>query len=181
MRSLIIKAILVGAGLTLVGVELFAQDAVTDVKGSGIYVTENDFLKNNLSLYSVTDSLNRLDRVLDDVIVTRGGKKFKLAKGTFCGYYQDGVRYRFYHDVTQALPSYDYYKIIEDSSAVVYSRNTCTPKTGEHTWYYYSDTIGSPIKKLSAKSLRTVPEPMYPLLLKYVLMKTGKTVLASAK
>jgi hypothetical protein len=181
MRSFIVKAILVGTGLTLGGVELLAQTPDTHEKSSGIYITEDDFLKNNLSFYSVTDSQNRLDRVLDDVILMRAGKKFKLAKGSLYGYYQDGVRFRFYHDITQSLPLYGYYKILEDSSAVVYSRNTCTPKTGEHTWYYYSDTVGSPIKKLSARSLKNVPEPMYPLLLKYVLMKTGKTVLARAE
>ncbi len=50
------------------------------VKESGIYLTEQDFLNNNLTLFSKDDASNRLEVVLGDVMLTRSGKSSNLGK-----------------------------------------------------------------------------------------------------
>jgi len=167
------KVIVFLTGFTLLCRETIAQHFVVS-GGSGIYLTESDFIKNSITLFAENDAANLLEHSLGDVTLTRAGKKYKLGRGSFFGYYQDGERYRYYQDDTKILPSYGYYKIIEESGVVVYSRVVSGPKTGEHTWYYYSDTVNSPIKRLSVKSLKKVPQEIYPVLAKYLLMKAGK-------
>lgn len=168
------KAIVFVTGLTFLSDKTISQDFESDPNGSGIYLTESDFIKNNITLFSETDAVNHLELNLDDVTLIRAGKKYKLGRGSFFGYYQDGARYRYYQDDTKLFPSYGYYKIVEDAGVVVYSRVVSSPKTGEHTWYYYSDSLNSPIKRLSARSLKKVRPEFYPVLAKYMLFKAGK-------
>ena len=149
--------------------------------GSGIYLTESDFLKNKISLYARDDAFNYLERSLDDVILMRGGKKFKLSKGSFFGYSKQGARYRFYQDDAKFLPTYGYYKIEEDSGIVIYSKEVTALKTGTHTWYYYSETLDSPVKKLSSKSLKHVSGETYAMMAKYALMRSGKNLVSLNK
>jgi hypothetical protein len=138
-----------------------AQSSDLLERGSGIYLTDSDFLKNKITLFAPDDSNNRLEFVLGDVILTRNGKKYKLSNGSFSGYLKDGVRYRFYRDDKKFFPDNGFYKVVEESSVVIYSRVVTTPKTGKHTWYYYSDKLDSPIKKLSSSSLRKVSPAAY--------------------
>lgn len=81
-----------------------AQSADLLERGSGIYLTESDFLQNKITLFAPDDPLNHLECVLGDVVLTRGGKKFRLSTGSFSGYIRDGARYRFYRDDTKFLP-----------------------------------------------------------------------------
>jgi hypothetical protein len=152
----------------------FAQSPELLDRGSGIYLTESDFLRNKITLFAADDLSNHLDFILGDVILTRAGKKFKLSKGTFFGYIKDGVRYRFYRDDTRFFPDNGFYKIEEESGVVIYSRVVTAPKTGAHTWYYYSEKLDSPIKKLSPRSLRRVSPAVYHELVKYSILNSGR-------
>lgn len=136
------------------------QSVDPTVMGSGIYLTEADFLKNITTLFAADDEHNYLERKLDDVVLTRSGKKYTLAGGSFFGYVQHGVRYRFYQDDKKMMRSYGYYKIIKDSTMIVYSKMVTSPKTGAHTWYYYSDNLTSPIKKLSPRFTQALLAPV---------------------
>lgn len=171
MGGITFKASMLIAGLTLFWGKTCAQGFDTQTNGSGIYVTESDFLKNNITLFSENNADNHLECSLEDVMLTRAGKRFKLGTGSFFGYYQDGARYRYYHDNSK---SYGYYKILEDSGVVAYSRTVSSPKTGLHVWYYYSDTLNSPVKRISTRSLKNVPPEIYPTLAKYLVIKSGK-------
>lgn len=147
-------------------------------KGSGIYLTESDLLKNKVSLYAKDDGFNYLERSLDDVILMRAGKKFKLSKGSFFGYSKQGARYRFYQNDAKFFPTYGYYKIEEQSGVVIYSKEVTAHKTGTHTWYYYSETLGSPVRKLSLKSLKHVSGETHAVMARYALMRQGKNLVS---
>src|ERR1043165_7645757 len=138
-----------------------AQNSASTMKESGIYLTEQDFLNNNLSLFSKDDANNHLDVVLGEVTLTRSGKSTKLKKGSFYGYYQDGVRYRYYRNGQHVFPSKAYYKILEDSGFVIYSRVATAYKRSPRTWYYYSESVSSPIKKASDNSLSELSDAFF--------------------
>lgn len=145
-----------------------AQTSASTVKESGIYLTEQDFLNNTLSLFSKDDADNHLDVVLGDVTLTRNGKTSKLKKGSFFGYYQDGVRYRYYRNGLRVFPSKAYYKILEDSGVVIYSRVATAYKRSPRTWYYYSENVSSPVKKISGNSISELSERIQVRLKKYI-------------
>jgi hypothetical protein len=151
-----------------------AQSSDLLKRGSGIYLTESDFIGNKITLFAPDDPYNRLEFVLGDVILTRAGKKYKLSNGSFSGYLKDGVRYRFYRDDKKFFPDNGFYMVVEESNVVIYSRIVTTPKTGEHIWYYYSDKLDSPIKKFSSRSLRKVSPAAYRDLVKYSILNSGR-------
>jgi hypothetical protein len=144
-----------------------AQASATSGNGSGIFLTEQDFVKNNITLFAMNDAANHLDVVLGDVVLTRGGKSNKLSKGSFFGYYQDGVRYRYYRNGQRIFPSKAYYKILEDSGIVIYSRIATAYKRKPRTWYYYSDNTLSAIRKVSEKKFHELSDRVQARMKKY--------------
>jgi len=142
--------------LTLLGYSHNAssQNICPSGKSSGIYLSKEDFIKNRISSCVEQDKSNGLEQKLDEVILTRDGKKYKLAFGTFYGYYKDGSRYRAYSSGLKAVSYQGYYKIESDSNIFVYSKLVYTPKTNGRTWYYYSETLDSPMKRLTIKNMR---------------------------
>ena len=130
-----------------------SQSMYSAEKSSGIYLSKEDFIEDKISLYAEHDTRNGIEQKLDNVILTRDGKKYKLAYGTFYGYYKDGFRFRSYSGSEKSISYRGYYKIESDSNIFVYSRLVYTPKTSGRTWYYYSETLDSPVKRLTTKNM----------------------------
>jgi hypothetical protein len=139
--------------MILVSWQTAAQDD-RSVMASGIYLTAKDLHDNKLSWQAVTDPKNCLHEQLDKVILVRDGKKSKLNYGVFSGFYKDGFRYRAHGSKKKFFSSYGYYKILDESGLIIYSKRSATHKTAGRTWYYYSLSIDSPIKRLTPGNLR---------------------------
>ena len=69
------------------------------------------------------------------------------------GYAIDQERYRAAGD-KRFLKNYGYYKILDDSCVVTYSRKNRSRKGGPAYKYYYSETLTTPVKNAYRKELR---------------------------
>jgi hypothetical protein len=126
----------------------------SDVKATGIYITQADLQSNTMSLHALTDDRNCLHEQLGTITLIRDGKKSKLSYGDLSGYYKDGFRYRAHGNKKKFFESYGYYKVLDDSGLIIYSKRSTTHKTAGRLWFYYSFSIDSPIRSLTPASLR---------------------------
>jgi hypothetical protein len=120
---------------------------------NGIYLTEADLRAGQLSNVAGSDLLNTIHVNLDSrLTVIRRGNEEKIGFGKISGYYLDGAKYRAFGK-TKATATHGYYKVLDESGLTIYSRNVSLPKSGRHTWYYYSLDLQSPIQHLTLKNL----------------------------
>ena len=121
-------------------------------RSNGIYFTMDDLKHNRIANQRITNAQNdlRID-FRNNLIVVREGNQTLLRYGTIAGYYKNGCRYRAYG---KNKSTYGFYKVVDESGLIVYSRRVSNPKTGGHTWCYYSKTIDSQIRSLTAKNIR---------------------------
>jgi hypothetical protein len=140
--------------LIFCAVKLHSQDKDLPI-GSGVYLTEQDFSNNVLTDYSLTDDENYLvERFSKKVEVSRNGIKRVYRFGAIYGYLKDGIKYRSYGSSTKFFSDYGYYKVIDDSGLIIYAKKSSGHKSGGRLWYYYSNSLTSPLKLISKRNLR---------------------------
>lgn len=131
----------------------YFSDAQYSDRITGVYLTQEDFLANSLSMPARTDSKNHLKINLDHtVLLTRKGEIQKFSFGDIYGYFKDGAKFRSYGK-KELFASYGYYQVVDESGLIIYSRITPGHRS-EHKWYYYSATLNSPIHRLNPRDLR---------------------------
>jgi hypothetical protein len=123
-------------------------------KESGIYLTEKDYIDNAVSLLAENDANNSLVEQLGTVVVVRNGRKSKYAFGTIYGYYRNGIKYRSFGSKSKLFGTYGYYKVIDDSGLVIYSKPSSSRRSNGYLFYYYSISPVSAIKSISKKNIQ---------------------------
>jgi len=138
----------------LITVSAFSQHSDKEVLTNGIFVTDQDLANNKVSDQIQTDDLNTVVVNLDNkVLLIRRGFEQAYKFGTLSGYYKDGYRYRAFGKKSWR-GTYGYFKVLDDSGLVIYSKRSHNHKTGGKTFYYYSKALDAPVRKLTAKNLR---------------------------
>ena len=138
----------------LITVSAFSQHAERDALTNGIFVTPQDLATNNVSEQIKTDDLNTVVVNLDNnVMVIRRGFEQKYKFGTLSGYYKDGYRYRAFGKKSVFAKS-GYYKVLDDTGLIIYSKRSGNHKTGGKTFYYYSTGWEAPVRKLTKQNLK---------------------------
>lgn len=128
------------------------SQSYSENNSNGIYFTMEQLKQNTIVNEHITNASNNLSiDIRSNLVVTRNGNQTVLPYGSIAGYYKNGSRYRAYG---KRKSSYGFFKIVDDSGLIIYSRRVSTPKTGVHTWCYYSTSIDSPIRSLTAQNLR---------------------------
>ena len=125
-----------------------------DVPVNGIYKDNADWLSNTVTNAIKSNLLNHIFVDLDNnLVLVRKGDKQKIDFGNVAGYYQDGVRYRAYGS-KGFFSLHGYYKVVDDTGLIIYTRRSKNHKTGGRTWYYYSVAPDSPIQKIKPSNLK---------------------------
>jgi hypothetical protein len=146
-------------------------------KESGIYLTEKDYVNNVITFLATTDDRNTLAEKLSTVVVVRDGLKQIYRFGTIYGYYKDGFKYRAFGSTTKLFGSYGYYKVVDDSGLIIYSKPSSSRRSNGYLFYYYSNTASSQIKVISKKNVVTdfKDRPRFVQLVSKSLRKRGYT------
>jgi hypothetical protein len=168
----------------LMMIEVSAQN-LQDTR-TGIFLSQQDFLNYNISLVAKTDEQNFLEVNQDKIMLLRNGNKSKFKYGSISGYYMNGFRFRAYGKKEKFFEDFGYYKVLDYSGLIVYSKKSSNYKNGGHIWHYYSKKLDSPIKIISEKNLKS-DFADYPEFLELAIiaiknktitcMSNGKTVL----
>lgn len=128
---------------------------------SGIYLTETDFKVGKLTNSAPLDENNFIVAELGTLKVFRNGSKVKYRFGDVYGFYQNGVKYRAYRRHL-FFDRPEYYKVIDESSLMVYSLRSSGHKGPHYSFFYYSLKPGSPIipinKRTMTKAFSTDPD-----------------------
>jgi hypothetical protein len=177
MKTAIYRSVFVISVMASVIVSRAVAQKSPPAMASGIYLTAQDFRENKLSSHAVTDSRNSLHQHSDNVILVRDGKKSKLSFGKLSGFYKDGFRYRAHGSRKRLFSTYGYYKIIDESGLIIYSKYSAPHKSGGRMWYYYSVSIDSPIKSLTPANLQK-DFADYPVFLDFVKVARRNGTLA---
>jgi hypothetical protein len=131
----------------------FGQN-VDEKKETGIYLSEKDYANNVISFLATTDKHNGLVEQLGTIVVVRNGEKQKYPFGIIYGYYHNGYKYRSFESQSRLLGTYGYYKVIDDSGLIVYSKPSRNRRSNGYLFYYYSNTPVSPIMAISKKNIK---------------------------
>jgi hypothetical protein len=129
-----------------------ASGQSTDADVNGIYLTENDFRSEKLSEVAPSSKNDFIAAELGTLKVYRNGIQKKYRFGEVFGYYQNGIKYRAYRrHLFFDRPAY--YKVVDDSALIVYSNKSTGHKGPHYTYYYYSVNAGSPIIRISSRTI----------------------------
>jgi hypothetical protein len=122
---------------------------------AGVFVTQNDFVNNNLSYkINTADKDHKLsftfpaDLTLTLKIVTPD-TTFKFAPGSIYGFYECGHIYRYYPGKKELNAQEDFYKIEEAGGLILYSSVFVS---GDEI--FYSTSLTSTIRRLTLRNLR---------------------------
>ena len=138
--------------LLSVGVATQAQEGIKEVK---LYSTHEDFVKNKpFKVIRVNDCKDVVKETPNAKLAIRGiDENLTIKYGTLGGYSIGSERYRAFGD-KGFIKSYGYYKVLDDSCLVTYSKRVYHYKTGRGLNYYYSKDLSSPIQHLWMKPIR---------------------------
>lgn len=119
---------------------------------SGIFLTKDDFEAGRLANQASLDNDNFIVEELGRPKLFRNGTKTKYRFGDVYGYYQNGVKYRAYREhLFFDRPSY--YKVVDESTLLVYALKSSGNKGHHYTYYYYSLDAGSPIIPINKRTI----------------------------
>lgn len=137
---------------------LFGSSAI--IKGqaiesniSGVYLTQQDFISNNIYHLAKNDDKNFV-RVgsNESLVVYRESEKAKFKFREVFGYVDNGEQYRKFGEI-KLFTKYGYAKILDARGFVLYSATYASHKVGR-IHYFYSLSKDSPIKYFSKRNLK---------------------------
>lgn len=121
---------------------------------NGIFRTTEDFIHGNIALKHVSDHHHYIEEKLGvEFLLVRNGERVKFNSREINGYYKDGYKYRTFCQ-KGILKDCGFYKVVDDSALIVYTRKSHNQKTNGRIWYYYSIAQERPIKRLNTRNIR---------------------------
>jgi cobalt-zinc-cadmium resistance protein CzcA len=138
--------------LLSVGISTQAQEGIKEVK---LYSTHEAFVKDKpYKVVRVKDCKDALKETPNAKLTISGiDETLTIQYGSLAGYSIGSDRYRAFGN-KGLFKSYGYYKILDDSCLVTYSKRVYHYKTGRGLNYYYSRYLDSPIQHLWMKPIR---------------------------
>lgn len=125
-----------------------------ETHATGIYLTKEDFLSNNVYHLAKNDAENALKIGSNQsIILHEGPNREKFRFKDIYGYRFNGEQYRKFGAI-KLFQKYGYAKVIADQSLKLYSAHYAVHKVGR-THYFYSKSANSPLRYLSKKNLRS--------------------------
>ena len=133
--------------LILITLGVSTATAQSQTATVGIYITESQFLNNTPSqVFEVENLMTDVDLSLFQKLTIRSTDGLhELEYGSLYGYKLGRGRFRAYGK-KGGFDEYGYYKIIDDSGVVIYSRMIHPHKTDTGPTYYFSKNLHDPIK-----------------------------------
>jgi hypothetical protein len=120
---------------------------------NGVYLTEEDFKLNVLTDQTQTDRENTIEQELGKhLLLYRDGVVKKYKFGSVYGYYQSGIKYRAWQK-RKWFSDYGFYRILNDAGFQIYSRHSSHHRSTAYTWYYYSKTPTSKLKRFTSANI----------------------------
>jgi|GEM_PF-2797594 outer membrane pore protein E len=123
-------------------------------KWAGVYRSFAEF--NNGKFYDSIDLDIRKHKIyvssFDRLIVKTESRKTVYKPGTVYGYF-DGKNLRRYGETNSVLKDFGYFTVQDTNGLILYKQIQTGYKGTQHTSFFYSTTLNSPIKKLSVKNL----------------------------
>lgn len=140
-------------GLFLIAMVLPVTTAVAQGSVNALYLTADDFQRNQMTYPVTTNQYNKIEQQLGKkLLVYREGEPKKYKFGDVYGYCQDGSRYRVGYK-RKWFSDYGFYKVLDDSGLVIYTKPSRHHRSNGYTWYYYSQSLTSEIKRLTEDNI----------------------------
>ena len=137
----------------LVGNSTFVNAQTTESITSGVFITREDFIANNIYHQAKNDEKNVVKIGSNEsLVVYRGPEKAKFKFREVFGYVDKGERYRKFGEI-KFFTKYGYAKILDDRGFILYSATYASHKVGR-IHYFYSLSKDSPIKYFSKRNLK---------------------------
>lgn len=138
----------------LLSVAVPVTDSFSQGNVNGVYMSEEDFKLNVLTDPVQTDPDNTIEQELGKhLLVYRSGVVKKYKFGSVYGYYQNGVKHRAWQK-RKWFSDYGFYRILNDAGLQIYSRHSSYHHSTGYTWYYYSKTPVSDIKRFTKANIK---------------------------
>lgn len=132
-----------------------ASFAQGNQKKVGLFYSNQELANNSPSkVFIVPDSKLAVKiTTRQDLIINTGNEILRIIYGEVKGYSVDGDRYRA-AGKKGFFKNYGYYKILDDSCIVTYSRKNRSRKGGPAYKHYYSESLTTPVRNAFRKELR---------------------------
>lgn len=137
----------------LVSNSTFIKGQASESNTSGVYLTQEDFIANNIYHLAKNDDKTFVKIGSNEsLVVYRGPEKAKFKFREVFGYVDKGERYRKFGEI-KFFTEYGYAKILDDRGLILYSAMYASHKVGR-IHYFYSLSKDSPIKYFSKRNLK---------------------------
>lgn len=137
----------------LTGNSIVVKAQVNESTTSGVFLTREDFIANNIYHLAKNDDKNFVKIGSNEsLVVYRGPEKAKFKFREVFGYVDKGERYRKFGEI-KFFTKYGYAKVLDDRGFIMYSATYASHKVGR-IHYFYSLSKDSPIKYFSKRNLK---------------------------
>lgn len=145
------------AALSVIFLLLSVSASIAQVEPTkvGLFYSYQELASNTPSKVLIASDSEQPVKVTtqQNLIIKTSSETVNIKYGQVKGYAIDQERYRAAGD-KGFLKNYGYYKILDDSCVVTYSRKNRSRKGGPAYKYYYSETLITPVKNAYRKELR---------------------------
>ncbi|MFT4062865.1 MAG: hypothetical protein QM642_10975 [Edaphocola sp.] len=140
--------------LFLPAFSIYAKNPV-GIEPVKLYADYDGFRANNYVDSFGIGSTNRVREAYWWLTVTKGGQKQRYKNGTLWGYANGDTLHRYYDEHT-TLGAYGYYRVIDTSGLVVYTKEERGGyrMSGTAVSYYYSKGLNAPLRRLRLNNLQ---------------------------